>query len=88
LAVGVVGALVAPVIAQMLWIICFRHLSVSSELLGLVAIGVSAFIGFACLAYGFGIYSLVLGVVYLPVMFYLLVGFSLDFVGWMYHDYL
>ena len=58
------------------------------DVAGLISVGFSSAVGFAFLAYELGIYSLIIALGYFPVMMILLVGFSLDVVGWIYHDYL
>ena len=50
-------------------------------------LAISSAIGFAFLVYEFRIWSIAIGIAYLPVMFYLMFGFSLGAVGWVYRQY-
>ena len=49
---------------------------------------ISAAVGFVFVVRAFGIYSIVAGLVYLPAMFHLLIGFALAFNGAVYGNWL
>ena len=87
--VNVTASLVAPFAMQAILVVINRELRPPvPDIAGLISVGSSAAVGFAFLAYEFGIYSLIIALAYFPVMAIVLIGFSLDVVGWIYHDYL
>jgi len=79
---------VAPLVIQAFAVVAFHEWwPTAPDVAGLVSLGFSTTVGFAFLAYEFGIYSLIIAIPYFPVMAMVLVGFSLGVVGWVYHDY-
>ncbi len=83
------ASVVVPFAIQAMLVVIDREFHPSvPDVAGLISVGFSSAVGFAFLAYELGIYSLIIALGYFPVMMILLVGFSLDVVGWIYHDYL
>jgi hypothetical protein len=76
-----------PFVVQALWLMFNEQFHPSLPPYAAYVFLVSAALGFVCLAFEFRLYSIPLALVYFPAMFYLLIGFSFAFVGWVYHDW-
>jgi hypothetical protein len=83
------AALCIPFFVQALWLVINEqfHPRVPESLAGYHFL-VSAALGFLWVAFEYRLYSIPIALVYFPVMYYLLIGFSFAFVGWAYHDWL
>jgi hypothetical protein len=84
-ALNVLASLIVPFIVQAGWIVFER--TFRPELPSVIATYsflLGAVVGFVWLIYEFRIYSLLIAVIYFPLMSFLLFGFSLDFVGNVY----
>ena len=83
------ASLLAPFAVQTVLVVIYQEFRPSlPDVATPISVGFSATVGFAFLAYELGTYSLIIALGYFPVMMILLIGFSLDVVGWIYHDYL
>ena len=89
IALNVLAAIAIPFVLETLFILVARSIGPRAPFYDNFSSQViSTVVGFVFIVRAIGIYSLVGGLVYLPVMFYTLIGFALWFNGVAYGDWL
>ena len=86
-AVNLLAALLVPFVLQAVFLVVQRTLQLVPADVADFSLYLSEIIGFLFLAFEFRWYSVPMGLAYFPAMTFLLIGFSLDFVGHVYHDW-